>query len=94
MAAHNYLKPNQNAANSDSAVCIMPIPPPPTSRKRLSTNHFFLDFLYVIKMLMDIHLVYIVLLLKFVLGASLFFLDYGRQKCRPFPTHSTPLSPK
>ena len=75
MAADNYLKPNQNAANSDSAICIMSIPLPPLPEKRFSTNYFFLEFLYVIKMPTTIHLVYILLLLLFVLGATLFRLD-------------------
>ena len=49
--------------------------PLPSSRKRFSANYFFLDFLYVIKMPMNIRLVYILLVLQFVLGASLFLLD-------------------
>ena len=40
---------------------------------------FFLDFVYVIKMPTTIHLVYtcILLLLQFVLGATLLLLDYS-----------------
>ena len=48
----------------------------PPHRKMFSTNFFFSDFLYVIKMPTTIHLVYILLLLQFVLGATLFLLDY------------------
>ena len=51
----------------------MSIPPP--LDKMFSTYYFFLDFLYAIKIPMNIHWVYILLLLQFVLGAALFLLD-------------------